>query len=284
MSGAGRLVLAATPLGNPQDASVRLIEAMSHADVIAAEDTRRFHRLARDLGVNPRGRIISLHDSVEASRAESLVAAVRGGDTVLVVSDAGMPAISDPGYRLVRACLDEGLEVGVLPGPSAVLAALVVSGLPVDRFCFEGFLPRRSGERRRRIAALADEPRTMVFFEAPHRIGDALADLVEAFGSDRPAALCRELTKTYEEVRRGSLSELVDGLGEPRGEITLVVAGATAVGPRGDAGVWGTAVAARVEQGSDAKSAIAAVATEYAAPRREVYDAYVAVKAPRERK
>jgi 16S rRNA (cytidine1402-2'-O)-methyltransferase len=284
MRGTGRLVLAGTPLGNPQDASLRLAEAMATADVIAAEDTRRFHRLARDLGVTPRGRVMSLHDSVEAARTEALLAAIRSGDTVLVVSDAGMPAISDPGYRVVRACLDEGLQVGVLPGPSAVLAALVVSGLPVDRFCFEGFLPRRAGERRRRVAALADEPRTMVFFEAPHRVGDALADLAAAFGDDRVAALCRELTKTYEEVRRGTLAELREHLGEPLGEITLVVGGAVEAGPRGDAQAWGAAVLTRVEQGSDSKSAIAAVAAEYRAHRRDVYDAYVAVKASRERK
>lgn len=281
MSGAGRLVLAGTPLGNPQDASARLVEAMSSADLIAAEDTRRFHRLARDLGVSPRGRVISLHDSVEAARTEALVAAVRSGETVLVVSDAGMPAISDPGYRVVRACLDEGLAVGVLPGPSAVLAALVVSGLPVDRFCFEGFLPRKSGERRRRVAALADEPRTMVFFEAPHRLTETLNDLATAFGAARPAAVCRELTKTYEEVLRGTLGELRDELTEPRGEITLVVAGAASTGPRGDAEQWGAAVAERVAQGADSKSAIAAVATEYGAPRREVYDAYVATKSAR---
>lgn len=284
MSGEGRLVLAGTPLGNPQDASARLISAMATADIIAAEDTRRFHRLARDLQVTPRGRVISLHDSVEAARTEAIVGAVRSGDTVLVVSDAGMPAVSDPGYRVVRACLDEGLAVGVLPGPSAVLAALVVSGLPVDRFCFEGFLPRRSGERRRRVAALADEPRTMVFFEAPHRVGEALVDLAAAFGEQRPAALARELTKTYEEVRRGTLGSLRDDLGEVRGEITLVVAGAQSRGPRGDAQVWGSAVADRVAGGADSKSAIAAVATEYAAPRREVYDAYVAVKAAGPRK
>ena len=284
MSGEGRLILAGTPLGNPHDASARLVEALGHAEVIAAEDTRRLHRLARDLGVTPRGRVISLHDSVEASRTEGIVDAVRSGSTVLVVSDAGMPAVSDPGYRVVRACLDAGLSVGVLPGPSAVLAALVVSGLPVDRFCFEGFLPRRPGERRRRAASLADEPRTMVFFEAPHRVGEMLADLADAFGDDRPAALCRELTKTYEEVRRGSLGELMAGLGEPRGEITLVVAGATEGGPRGDASEWGTAVAERVARGMDSKSAIAEVAARYAAPRREVYDAYVAVKASRERK
>ncbi len=284
MSGDGRLVLAGTPLGNPQDASARLVAAMATADVIAAEDTRRFHRLARDLQVTPRGRVISLHDSVEASRVEGIVAAVESGDTVLVVSDAGMPAVSDPGYRVVRACLDEGLAVGVLPGPSAVLAALVVSGLPVDRFCFEGFLPRRSGERRRRVTALVDEPRTMVFFEAPHRVGQTLADLAEVFGEERPAALARELTKTYEEVRRGTLGGLRDELGEVRGEITLVVAGAQSQGPRGDAQAWGTAVADLVAAGDDAKSAIAAVAKQYATPRRDVYDAYVAVKATGPRK
>lgn len=280
----GVLLLAATPLGNPGDATGRLVDALGNADVIAAEDTRRLHRLARDLGVQITGRVISLHDSVEAARTETLVQEIRQGHRVLVVSDAGMPAVSDPGYRLIRATIDAGQRISVLPGPSAVLAALVVSGLPVDRFCFEGFLPRRGGERRRRLSELAAEPRTMVFFEAPHRVADMLADLREAFGADRPVALCRELTKTYEEIIRGTLGEVADNLGEPRGEFTVVVGGAPRGVEQGSPEEWGAAVALRVEAGSDPKAAISEVAREVGAPRRAVYDAYVAVKPPRARK
>ncbi|MFM9134989.1 MAG: 16S rRNA (cytidine(1402)-2'-O)-methyltransferase, partial [bacterium] len=198
MTGPGRVILAATPLGNPADASPRLAAALSSADVIAAEDTRRLRRLARDLDAPLRGRVLSLHDSIEGRRATQLLADLSAGATVVVVTDAGMPAVSDPGYRIVRAAVDAGIPVTVIPGPSAVLAALVVSGLPVDRFCFEGFLPRRAAERRRRLGELAREPRTLVFFETPHRLAAALGDMATAFGGTRPAALCRELTKTYE--------------------------------------------------------------------------------------
>ena len=273
------LMIAATPLGNVGDASTRLVDALASSDVIAAEDTRRLHRLARDLGVVLSAEVTSLHDSVEEGRAKKLVERLQRGESVLVVSDAGMPLVSDPGYRLVRACLDAGIEVSVLPGPSAVLAALAVSGLPVDRFCFEGFLPRKPGERRRRIEELAGERRTMIFFEAPHRLAEAMKALAEGLGDDRPAALCRELTKTYEEVRRGTLAELCDGLGEVRGEITLVVAGAAAVSRRGDPQSWAAEVAEREHEGVDRRTAIAAVARDSGVSRRDVYDAVVRAKA-----
>lgn len=279
MTGSAILMIAATPLGNVGDASARLVSALGSADVIAAEDTRRLHRLARDLGVTISADVISLHDSVEEGRTKKLVERLERGESVLVVSDAGMPLVSDPGYRLVRACIDAGIEVTVLPGPSAVLAALAVSGLPVDRFCFEGFLPRRSGERRRRIEELADERRTMIFFEAPHRLAAALGALAEGLGDDRPAAICRELTKTYEEVRRGTLGELRDGLGEVRGEITLVVAGAVATGRSGDPQEWSAEVAQREAEGVDRRTAIASVARDRGVSRRDVYDAVVRAKA-----
>ena len=278
MTGPAILMIAATPLGNVGDASARLRDALASVDVIAAEDTRRLHRLARDLGVTVSAEVIALHDSVEGGRAKKLVERLQHGERVLVVSDAGMPLVSDPGYRLVRACLDAGVEVTVLPGPSAVLAALAVSGLPVDRFCFEGFLPRKPGERRRRIEELGDERRTMIFFEAPHRLAEAMSALVDGFGTERPAAICRELTKTYEEVRRGSLGELRDGLGEVRGELKLVVGGAESPGRSGDPQSWAAEVADRESQGVDRRTAITSVARYRGVSRRDVYDAVVQAK------
>ena len=198
----GRLILGGAPLGQSGDASPRLRRAMAEADVLAVEDTRRLHRLAQDLEVTLTGRVVTFHESVERSRLPGLVAAMADGATVLLLTDAGMPSVSDPGYTLVRAAIEAGVEVTSVPGPSAVVTALAVSGLPCDRFCFEGFLPRRAGERRARLAALAQEPRTTVLFEAPHRLADTLADAVAVLGADRPAAVCRELTKTHEEVRR----------------------------------------------------------------------------------
>src|SRR5690242_4104464 len=195
--------------------------------VIAAEDTRRLQRLCRDLGVRPAGRVLSFFDGNEAGRVPQLLAELAAGHDVLVITDAGMPSVSDPGYRLVAAAVDAGVRVTAVPGPSAVLTALAVSGLPVDRFCFEGFLPRKGGERQRRLDELATEPRTLVFFEAPHRTADALTALAAAFGDERRGAVCRELTKTYEEVRRGGLGELAEWAAEGvRGEVTLVVEGA----------------------------------------------------------
>jgi 16S rRNA (cytidine1402-2'-O)-methyltransferase len=275
----GRVVLAATPLGRPDDASARLREALAEAPVIAAEDTRRLRRLCTDLAVTPRGRIVSFFDGNESERIPALLDALRDGDDVLVVTDAGMPSVSDPGFRLVAAAVEAGIDVTVLPGPSAVLAALAVSGLPVDRFCFEGFLPRKAGERRRATQALAAEPRTIVLFEAPHRLAATLADLRDALGADRPAAVCRELTKTYEEVRRGGLGELAEwAQGDVRGEITVVVGGAPPVAQDADPAELAAAVAAREHAGEDRKAAIAAVAAARNVPKRTVFDAVVAAK------
>ena len=224
----GRLLLAATPLGQPSDASSRLITALGSADVVAAEDTRRVRNLAKALDVAITGRVVSMFDSVEAARVPALVDAIQAGATVLVVSDAGMPVVSDPGYRLVAACVDAGLPVQCLPGPSAVITALAVSGLPADKFCFEGFAPRKSSARRTWLASLADERRTCVFFESPRRLPACLREAAEQLGGARSAVVCRELTKVHEEVVRGSLAELAtwaaDGV---LGEITVVLAGAT---------------------------------------------------------
>ena len=283
----GTVILAATPLGNPGDASARLVAALGTADVIAAEDTRRTGRLIADLGIGSHGRLESFYDAVERERTEDLIRRVQAGDTVLVVSDAGMPTVSDPGYRLVVRAIEEGVPVSVLPGPSAVLTALALSGLPVDRFCFEGFLPRKAGERATRLRELSAEPRTMVFFEAPHRITEMLRALGESMGRDRRAAVCRELTKTYEEVKRGSLIDLITwSESGVRGEITVVVAGADAAEQRVAAGLdtpesWVAAVVARELAGEDRRAAIVSVAKQAGIPRREVYDAVVEAKPSR---
>lgn len=276
----GRLVLGGAPLGNPGDATTRLVQALGTAEVIAAEDTRRLHRLAKDLGVTIVGRVVSYFEGNEERRTPDLVADMESGATVLLITDAGMPSVSDPGYRLVVAALEAGVPVSALPGPSAVTTALALSGLPCDRFCFEGFPPRKSGERRAYFSRLADEPRTLVFFESPRRIGDTLADMAQTMGADRPAAVCRELTKTYEEVRRGTLAELAewasDGL---LGEITVVVGGAP---PRAaesvDATTLAADVAVRESAGMPRKEAIAEVAVARRVPKREVFDAVVAAK------
>jgi 16S rRNA (cytidine1402-2'-O)-methyltransferase len=272
---AGRLVLAATPLGQAADASSRLVRALEEADVVAAEDTRRLRSLAAALGVTVRGRVVSHYDAVEAARLPGLLDEVRAGRTVLVVSDAGMPAVSDPGYRIVAAAAAEGLAVTCLPGPSAVTTALVLSGLPVERFCFEGFAPRRAGERRRWLASLRAEPRAVVFFESPHRLAETLAAAVEELGGDRACAVCRELTKTHEEVRRGSLASLAAWAAEGvRGEITVVLAGASAAAPT-VASLVG-AVRERVADGERLKDAVSAVATAAGVPKRELYAAALA--------
>ncbi|GDY29843.1 16S rRNA (cytidine(1402)-2'-O)-methyltransferase [Gandjariella thermophila] len=274
----GRLVLAATPLGDARDASPRLVEALGAAEVIAAEDTRRLRALAARLGVSPPGRVVSCYDAVEGARLPGLLDAVREGRTVLVVTDAGMPSVSDPGYRLVAACVAEGLPVTCLPGPSAVTTALAVSGLPCDRFCFEGFPPRKPGERRRWLAALAHEPRTCVFFESPHRLADTLAAAAEVLGDDRRAAVCRELTKPYEEVRRGGLAELARWAAEGvRGEVTVVLAGAVAGPAQPDLPALVTEVEQRVAEGERLKEAVAAVAGT-AVAKKELYDAVVAAR------
>jgi 16S rRNA (cytidine1402-2'-O)-methyltransferase len=270
------LILLGAPLGNVGDASTRLRDVLATADIVAAEDTRRLTRLARELDITVAGRIVSYFEGNEQRRTPELVDALAGGATVALITDGGMPSVSDPGFRLVRAALEAGVPVTSAPGPSAVTTALALSGLPSDRFCFEGFPPRKPGERRGLFTRLAAEPRTLVFFEAPHRVAGTLADLATAFGPDRPAALCRELTKVYEEIRRAPLGELASSAVEdpPRGEITLVVAGAPAVpaAPPSTAELV-DAVAALEATGTPRKSAIAAVAAERGVPKREVYNA-----------
>jgi 16S rRNA (cytidine1402-2'-O)-methyltransferase len=275
----GRLVLGGAPLGQPGDVGPRLREVMASADVLAVEDTRRLHRLATDLGVTFTGRVVTFHESVEQARLSGLMAALADGATVLLLTDAGMPSVSDPGYTLVRAAIEAGIPVTSVPGPSAVTTALAVSGLPVDRFCFEGFLPRKAGERRSRLSSLADERRTMVFFESPHRLADALADAAAAFGADREGAVCREMTKTYEEIRRGPLVELASWAAEGvKGEITLVVAGAPERAVEMDDAALAAAVAAEEAAGATRKDAIRAVVVRTGLPRRTVYDAVLAHK------
>ncbi|MGW2414852.1 16S rRNA (cytidine(1402)-2'-O)-methyltransferase [Streptomyces tubercidicus] len=276
----GTLVLAGTPIGEIADAPPRLATELAAADVIAAEDTRRLRRLTQALEVQPSGRIVSYFEGNEAARTPELAEALAGGARVLLVTDAGMPSVSDPGYRLVAAAVERDIKVTAVPGPSAVLTALAVSGLPVDRFCFEGFLPRKGGERRTRLREVEDERRTLVYFEAPHRLDDTLAAMAEIFGADRRAAVCRELTKTYEEVKRGPLAELVPWAAEGvRGEITIVVEGAPDSGPQDlDAEELVRRVRVREEAGERRKEAIAAVAAGAGLPKREVFDAVVAAK------
>lgn len=265
----GRLLLAATPLGQPRDASARLIDALGSADVVAAEDTRRVRSLAHALGVRITGRVVSLFDQNEAARAPALVDEVKAGATVLVVSDAGMPLVSDPGLAAVRRCIEAGLPVTCFPGPSALTTALALSGLPVDRFCFEGFLPRKPGPRRSRLQSLAAEERTMVFFESPRRLADTLADMAQAWDPERRVAVCRELTKPYEEVLRGTVGELSQQVADILGEITLVVAGADRSAP--DLEELVEQVADLVERGMRRSEAVAQVAAESGVSRRELY-------------
>ncbi|MFE4545501.1 16S rRNA (cytidine(1402)-2'-O)-methyltransferase [Arthrobacter sp. NPDC056727] len=273
------MVLAATPIGNVGDASARLVELLATADIVAAEDTRRLHRLVQSLDVTVSGRIISYHEHNEATKTAELLEQVRSGKTLVMVTDAGMPAVSDPGFRLVEGAVAAGLTVTAVPGPSAVLTALALSGLPTDRFCFEGFLPRKAGERAGRLADLDVERRTMVFFEAPHRLEAMLRALHERFGPDRRAAVCRELTKTYEEVLRGSLREMLQWAeaNEVRGEIAVVVAGA----PEREPGSPEDGVAAvndLVAKGVRLKEAVAAVAEETRVSKRELYSAVLAAR------
>jgi len=272
----GVLVLLGAPLGNPADVSARVRDELSRADIVAAEDTRRLARLARDLDVSIPGRVVSYFEGNEQRRTPSLVAALREGARVALITDGGMPSVSDPGFRLVRAAIEAGIPVQAVPGPSAVTTALAVSGLPADRFCFEGFLPRTAAARRARLAALATEERTLVFFEAPHRVAAMLADAAAAFGPARPAALCRELTKTHEEIRRAPLGELAAWAAEAdvRGEITLVVAGAEAPPAAAlSAEELADRVASYERQGMSRRDAVAAVARDTGVPRRDVYAA-----------
>lgn len=279
------LILAATPIGTVADASGRLAEALSTADVVAAEDTRRLRRLAADLGVDVPGRVVSYFEGNEVARTADLLAELRAHRTVVLVTDAGMPSVSDPGYRIVAAAVAEDLPVTAIPGPSAVLTALAVSGLPVDRFCFEGFPPRKPGERARVLAELSTEPRTMVFFESPHRTAATLAAMAEAFGPGRPAAVCRELTKTHEEIRRGPLSELAAWASQServRGEITIVVAGAE---PTAAVELDEAELARLVDEaaagGLSRKDAVAQVAARTGVARKTVYAAAHAAKESR---
>lgn len=270
---AGRLLVGATPLGQPSDASARLVLALGSADVIAAEDTRRIRTLAQALEVKPAGRIVSLYDQNEASRIPSLLDDIRGGATVLLVSDAGMPLISDPGYRLVAACVENDLVVQCLPGPSAVTTALAVAGLPSERFCFEGFAPRKSSARKTWFRSLTAEARTCVFFESPRRLADCLRDAVDVLGAQRRAAVCRELTKTHEEIKRGSLGQLADWAADGvLGEITVVLDGAT---PTADPDALVAEVIELVDDGMRVKDACAQVfaANPGSPSRRELYDA-----------
>ncbi|NAS26613.1 16S rRNA (cytidine(1402)-2'-O)-methyltransferase [Herbidospora sp. NEAU-GS84] len=271
MTDYGTLVLAGAPIGQPGDASPRLRAALESADVIAAEDTRRLRRLAGDLDAEITGRIVSYYDQNEAARARELLGHLLDGQKVLVITDAGMPGVSDPGYRLTRLAVEAGVRVTALAGPSAVTTALAVSGLPSDRFCFEGFPPRKAGDRGRRLEKLADEERTMVFFEAPHRLEASLLAMAEAFGADRAAAVCRELTKTYEEVRRGTLAELAAWAPEAKGEITIVVAGAS---PREVSVDDLIGAVARLEAtGVTRKQAISDVARDAGVSKRDLYNA-----------
>jgi 16S rRNA (cytidine1402-2'-O)-methyltransferase len=275
----GCVVLAGTPIGNVDDAPPRLVRLIATADVVAAEDTRRLRRLCTGLGVEPSGQVVSYHEHNEGARTDELVARAAAGATVLLLTDAGMPSVSDPGYRIVVAAAAAGVRVTTAPGPSAVLAALAVSGLATDRFCFEGFPPRKAGERASALAALGAERRTMVFFEAPHRLADTLAAMARAFGDDRRAAVCRELTKTYEEVRRGPVAELGEwAAGLARiGEVTLVVAGAAPVAARPEDGV--EEVLALVADGVRLKDAVARVAERDGVAKRALYDLALAARA-----
>lgn len=273
----GRIVLAGTPIGNLADASARLREALATADVVAAEDTRHTLDLARGLGVTIGGRLVALHDHNERSRAGALVEEALGGAFVLVVSDAGMPTVSDPGFRVVEAAAAAGVDVSVVPGPSAVLSALAVSGLPTDRFAFEGFLPRKPGERARALAALAHEERTLVFFEAPHRLAESLMAMAEAFGVDRAASVSRELTKAFEETRRGGLGDLAGWASSGvKGEVVVCVAGATPAALSLD-DVVAEAVG-RVQAGERAKEVAADLAPLAGVSARDLYAAIIAAK------
>lgn len=269
----GVIYLAATPIGNSKDASARLIELLQTADVVAAEDSRRAVRLFRELDIHAPGDLISFYDAVEESKATELISRAEAGQTIVVISDAGMPSISDPGFRIVSQAIERNVKVSVVPGPSAVVTAIAISGLPVDRFTFEGFLPRKSGERKSLFEELLSEQRTMVFFEAPHRLAESINDLIDVFGVERKAAICRELTKTFEEVIRGSLKELHTwAQGEILGEIVLVVEGNAPLASDDEA-TWIQQVADRVSIGFSQKDAIAEVARELRVPKREVYDA-----------
>ncbi len=276
----GKLVLCATPIGNLEDMSPRAIDALRMADVIACEDTRRTRKLLSHFGV-PTPDLSVYNEVTEKRRSAELVEVVAAGRTVVLVSDAGMPALSDPGFRLVKACSDRGLKVEIVPGPNAAVTALAISGLPPGRFVFEGFLPRRSSERKRHLEDLADEPRTLVFYESPHRIQGFFEDAASVLGEDRAAVLVRELTKMHEEVRRGNLAELRGSVIDqpPKGEMVVVIQGAIAE-PNLDIGPAELASAARtlMDQGVPRSEALQQVAKELGVPKRRVFDALLEEK------
>nr|WP_051061035.1 16S rRNA (cytidine(1402)-2'-O)-methyltransferase [Corynebacterium ulceribovis] len=276
----GGIVVAATPLGNLGDATDRLRMGLAQADVIAAEDTRRLRQLANALGVELRAKVVSNFDHNEAERTEGLIAQAKAGRMVLVVSDAGMPVVSDPGLAIVQAAHDADVPVTCHPGPSAVTTALVLSGLNVGHFAFDGFAPRKQGARRAWLETLRTERRAVCFFESPHRLDKTLADAVAVLGPDRRAAVCRELTKLHEEVRRGTLAELaawaVDGA---RGEITVVIEGASAADAAPDLAELVSQVQELVGQGMRMKAACRQVAAGFAGVSvNELYDATIAEK------
>jgi 16S rRNA (cytidine1402-2'-O)-methyltransferase len=273
VSAPGKLVLIATPIGNLSDLSPRAVAELRDADIIAAEDTRRTRALLTHAGIAAGGRLRAVHAHNERQRATELVEEIRRGRHVAFATDAGTPGISDPGERLVRVCVDAGLTVEAVPGPSAVLAALVVSGLPTDRFVFDGFLPRKGAERAARLAAAAHEPRTTVLYEAPHRLVETVHALADACGPDRPVAIARELTKLHEEVWRGTLGAAVEHLSgaEPRGEQVIVLGGAPAREVAVDDDAIVAALRAALDAGSSARDAAASVAADLGIPKRRAY-------------
>jgi 16S rRNA (cytidine1402-2'-O)-methyltransferase len=276
----GKLVLCATPIGNLEDIGARALRTLSEADAIACEDVRRTRKLLAHFGIAARSMIV-LNEGNERRRTGEIVARIRAGDLVVLVSDAGVPGLSDPGYHLVRACAGDGIPVEIVPGPNAAVSALVLSGLPPGRFAFEGFLPRKQGDRRRRIASLAGEDRTLVFHVSPHRVEETLADMLDGLG-DRPAALARELTKLHEEVRRGGLADLLEGARRdpPRGELVLVVGGA--VGDHGPAPLPADLARRAHElmaEGLERREALSKVARDHGVSKRDVFDALVEEKA-----
>jgi 16S rRNA (cytidine1402-2'-O)-methyltransferase len=271
----GRLLLCATPIGNLEDVTLRSLRVLAEADVVACEDTRRTRKLLTHHGVQVRSLVV-YNEANERRRSTELVTKMKSGANVVLVTDAGMPGLSDPGYRLVRAAVDAHLVVEVVPGPTAAISALAVSGLPPARFVFEGFLPRRAGDRKRRLEELREEERTLVFYESPHRVKAALEDMSSVFG-ERPAALARELTKMHEEVRRGLLPELLDGVLEapPKGEIVLVVGGALKRRLDPEPAALAEAARALMDRGVDRKEALQKVAGEAGVSKRVVFDALV---------
>ena len=274
----GRIVVAATPIGNVADGSARLWEALATAHVVAAEDTRVTRDLAARAGITIAGELVALHDHNEARTGAWLVTRASEGETVVLVSDAGMPLVSDPGYRLIGLAIEAGVEVTVLPGPSAPLAALALSGLPTDRFAFEGFLPRKEGERATALDALTAEERTLIFFEAPHRLAATLASMARAFGEERAASVSREITKRFEQTKRGSLASLAAWAAaeEPRGEIVVVVAGRSQEAP--SMATLVAEVLRRAAEGERAKAAVADLAATFGVPQRDLYAAVVAAR------